>query len=155
MSNDIIDIEAAQAIVNQTPEPGRLSTNREPVNWRTMKDRFDPDGDKVKAQELVDRTFNVTYLKPFDSSFDESKECYWVKGVDVETGQLFNTVLGGTVVCEILNGFYELNRQYHEALANGDDATAEALAEMGAGAPIQLTLIRKEGGKYGSYYDFE
>lgn len=84
------------------------------------------NGTKIDAKELIDHEFAVVSLKEFAGEFGRA---YFAVITD-EFGQVFNTVLGGTVLMEEL------------------DAVKNLL-------PLRATLRKTAGGQFGGYYIFE
>ena len=142
-------------LVTRRNNPYQLDTNLAPVDWKSMRERFDPQGVKVAARELVGQTFTITEYRPVESSFPTGGVFYFVKGLQEDTGELFNTTLGGQAIVEVLNSFDALRSAYQEAVNFGDDARAAELAALGANAPLRVTLAWVAQGKYEGYYVFE
>lgn len=142
-------------LVARRTNPYQLDTNLEPVDWSSLREKFDPQGEKVDARDLIGKTFTIVEYRAIDSSYEEADVFYHVKGLYVDTGELFNTSLGGQAVVDVLDSFDALRSAYQEAVKNGDDARAADLAELGATKPIQVTLGWMAQGKYSGYYIFE
>jgi hypothetical protein len=135
--------------------PYELNTTLRPVKMRDVVETVDPKGETVPTEDLIGQTFTILQAKPFKSAFDVGREVvYWVKAVDAN-GVLFNTTLGGAVVCEALDAIVALNAELRKATEIGDHARADQLREVGAGAPVTVTLIRHDTGNGQFYYDFE
>lgn len=142
-------------LVVRRTNPYALDTNLEPVDWKSLREEFDPQGIAQDAKELVGRSFTITEYRPIESAYEGSEVFYYVKGVLKDTGELFHTSLGGQAVVEILNSFDALRSAYREALQFGDDARADELAALGANRPLLVTLNWIAQGKFGGYYIFE
>lgn len=142
-------------LVARRTNPYQLDTNLEPVDWSSLRERFDPQGDKVEAKGLIGQSFTIVEYRAVDSSYEGNEVFYHVKGLMADTGELFNTSLGGQAVVDVLNSFDALRSAYQEAVRYGDDARAQELAELGATKPIQVTLGWVAQGKYSGYYVFE
>lgn len=117
-----------------TPRPHEeqivADPNAAPVSLAEILSQMGMGGRRVQSKELVGRTLDIIRAKPFASSFDESREAWFVVCRDVETGEQLTTVLGGGAVVEIL----------------------EAYAATGSNKPFRVTLEWVEGGKFGGYY---
>ena len=151
MSDEITPQEAAQ-IVMRRENPYRLDTNLAPVDWRQLREQFDPQGDRIPATDLKDRTFTIVEFRPVESSLPGSTGIfYYVRALD-DDGVLFNTTLGGQAVVEVLESFDALRAAYQEAKNMGDDERAEELSTLGANRPFTVTLRWKIGGRYEGYY---
>jgi len=154
MSNALTPTDA-QSIIARADNPYRLDTTLAPVDWKSLKEQFDPEGKKILAQDLIGQTFSIVELHPFASSFEGARETvYYVRAVDAD-GELFNTVLGGGAVAEILDSFTALNAAHHQAHSMGDEERCAELLELGATRPITVTLGWRKGGKFSGYYVFE
>ena len=144
-----------EAIIARKVDPYALDSTLAPVDWKAMREQFDPQGPSIPAEELVGRSFTILSLKPFKSAYaGKRSEVYWIKAMD-QDGTLFNTVLGGVVVCETLDAFAMLNAEYIKALQERDEVRIAELEAVGAGRPIGVTLIKREAGSGVEYYDFE
>lgn len=147
--------EDAQSIIARAANPYKLNTTLKPVDLAAVKERLDPQGRKVKAADLVDQTFTIVELHPYESSLNkEAPTVYWVKAVDAQ-GELFNTTLGGKQLVEALGNVAALNAEAATAREMGDDARVAELEELGADRPLTVTLRQVKGGKFGRYYTFE
>lgn len=101
-----------------------------------LKDIIDdiaPSGVKVSAESLIGETFTLVRAKTFLSRFSGQHHCYYVVGCDEKTGELFNTVLGGSAVVDVL----------------------DALTRAKRSEPISVTLNWVKGGQYKGYYTLE
>jgi hypothetical protein len=103
----------------------------------------------------VGKTFVILEYRPIESAYEGSEVFYYVKGLIPDSGELFNTSLGGQAVVEVLNAFDALRAAHREAEKFGDTARAAELEALGAIRPIQVTLGFKHQGKYSGYYVFE
>lgn len=95
--------------------------------------KYGLSGPRVPASELIDLTFVVLAARPFGSSFDPDRHAYFCVCADKGTGETFTTVLGGWAVVDIL----------------------DAICNSGFDQPLEVTLRRVEGGRYGRYYALE
>jgi hypothetical protein len=145
----------AQSIIARASNPYKLNTTLKPVSLLDIKERLDPTGRKVKAADLIDQTFTIVELHPYESTLNkEAPTVYWVKAVDAG-GELFSTTLGGKQLVEALDSIASLNAEAATAREMGDDARVAELEEMGANRPLTVTLRQVKGGKFGRYYTFE
>ena len=90
-------------------------------------------GEQIPAEDLVDTTFIIRRAKPFQSAFNEGDHAYFCVIAVSDTGELKTTVLGGMAVVEVL----------------------DAYIDAGAKAPLEVTLRKMEGGRFGHYYSLE
>jgi len=154
MASKITPVDA-QGIIARSTNPGVLNTTLAPVDLATVREKVAPQGEVRKAADLVGSRFTIVEINPYQSSFSGGRATvYWVKCVD-EDGILFNTTLGGQVVCDALDALASLTAAWFEARQMADDARVAQLEEMGAGRPVMVTLIERHQGKFGRYYDFE
>ncbi len=145
----------AQAIIASRANPYALNTALKPVDLATIRERIDPQGKKVKASDLVDKTFTIVECQPFKGTLPGSREIiYYVKGVD-ENGELFHTTIGGKVTAGWLDTLAELTDEWREAKSMGDDARVAQLEDIGAGRPVTVTMRWKPGGDNPGHYIFE
>jgi hypothetical protein len=145
----------AQSIIARASNPYKLNTTLKPVDLATVKEKLDPTGRKVKAADLVDQTFTIVELHPYESTLNkDNPTVYWVKAVDAD-GELFSTTLGGKQLVEALDSVAALNAEAATAHEMGDDARVAELEELGANRPLTVTLRKVSGGKFGRYYTFE
>jgi hypothetical protein len=150
----IFDPAAIGLIISESTGQLDLPTTGTPVDWLSIREAVDPQGELIKASDLVGIPFVVRRLKPFLSQFAGAREVvYWLVGQD-ETGRIFNTVLGGVAVCEALDNIVQLNKMLYDAYKRQDTQEIEHLRSVGAGQPIRLTLDYKKGGKYNGYFTF-
>ncbi len=103
------------------------------VRLKDIRDEVAPQGEQIPAENLVDRPFQILRGKAFGSRFQEQSHAYFIVGVLTDSGELFNTVLGGQAVVEVL----------------------DAWSDMGRGERLEVVLHKVEGGKYGKYYVLE
>lgn len=87
----------------------------------------------VVPADLVDKTFTILKAKPWESSLGKGGTVYYCTCAWPETGEVFDTNLGGGAVVE------ELAQLFAAGVATG----------------IEVTLRQKTGGKYGRYYVLE
>lgn len=147
-----VHVEGKAVIVPRAVNPYRLDTSLAPVDWRTTRERFDPQGERVAAQDLVDHTFTIVDFRPVESTLStKTDHFYYCKCVSPD-GVLFNTILGGQGVVEVLDSFDSLRAAYVEAEGLADVDRMAELKAFGAMAPITVTLRYKRGGKYSGYY---
>jgi len=104
-----------------------------PYPLKAILAKYGLSGPRVPAKSLIDKTFVIRGAKPFPSTYDPNKHAYFCVCVDLETGELFTTVLGGSAVVDIL-----------DAIANTD-----------LQQPLEVTMRLVEGGRYGRYYVLE
>ena len=139
-------------IVPRHKSPYRLDTSLQPVEWKSMREQFDPQGERVAAKELVDTTFTIVEMHPVKSTLNaELDHFYYCRCVD-ENGALFNTILGGGAVVEVLDSFDALRAAYVEAEGLGDTERMAGLRAVGAMAPLVVTLRYQRGGQFAGYY---
>ena len=103
-----------------------------PVTLAKLNDEFKLTLPHIKAEELVDKTFVIAGVKEFESAFPTQDHAYFAKCVNREFGE-FTTVLGGTAVVEMV----------------------DAIIASGSYRPVEVTLRKIVGGKYGGYYTIE
>jgi hypothetical protein len=154
MSDEQTTLTTSEYLPKRT-NPYQLNTTLKPVSMRDVRERVDPQGEAIPAEDLIGQALTILEAKPFRSAFDVGREIvYWVKAVNPD-GVLINTVLGGTVICDALDTIVALNAELRKAVEIGDHARADELREAGAGAPVTVTLIRHDTGNGQFYYDFE
>lgn len=144
-----------RALTTVRANPYALDTNLAPVDWRAMREKFDPQGAHVEAKDMIGQTFSILMFRPVESSYKEGDVFYYCKCLKEDTGEIFNTTLGGQAVVEILDAFDRLRTSYQQAVQMGDNDRALELANLGANAPIRVTLGWVSQGKYNGYYVFE
>lgn len=151
----IFDPAAIGLVLSEATGQLDLPHEGAPVDWLVLREAVDPQGALIKASDLIGVPFVIRRLKPFLSQFAGQREfVYWVVGKD-ENGRVFNTVLGGVVVCEALDNIIALNKMLFDAYQRRDMAEVERLRAVGAGSPIRLTLSYKKGGKYDGYFSLD
>lgn len=93
-------------------------------------------GRKIETPDLVDQTFLIKAARQFPSAYDEQKMNPWfVIGVMEETGELFNTVIGGDAVAREIEAWAMSSLRYN---------------------PLRVTLLYHEGKGAGKgYYTFK
>ena len=104
-----------------------------PVVLRTVLEDLNLIGPHTKAEDLKGQTFSIYKAKPFKSMDAEGGNAYFCHCVDLESGEMFTTTLGGAAVVELLELYFK----------------------HGPGAPIQVTLNWNEGGEYGGYWTID
>ena len=127
--------------MSETPAPSiavqrytiASDTSLQSVRLKDIRDEVAPQGEQIPAENLVDRPFQILRGKAFGSRFSTDAHAYFVVGVLTDTGELFNTVLGGQAVVEVL----------------------DAWSAMARGERLEVVLHKIEGGKYGKYYVLE
>jgi hypothetical protein len=145
----------AQSIIARASNPYALNTTLKPVDLAVVRETLNPQGRKIKAEDLIDTTFTIVEVHPYESAFEGGQPTvYWCKCVD-EAGELFNTTLGGQKLVQALGDVCALNAAAFTAAQMGDDAEVAKLEELGANRPLKVTLRQVHGGKFGRYYDFE
>jgi hypothetical protein len=118
-----------------TPNGKAITTqvDLEPLDWSQFAKQAGLRGTPITAEELVNKTFDILRAKKQDSSF-EGQDHFWFCIVrPVGQDELFEVVLGGGAVIEIL----------------------DAYAESGIQNPMRVTLDFKTGGKFKGYYTFK
>lgn len=126
--------------------------SKDAVNWSEAREAIDPKGDNIKAADLVDTPFLIKKIKPVHSSLgDGGGHFYFIVGI-TDQGQLFNTAIGGQAVVEELDQLMRLNYELYVAQQEDNENEARRLRELGAGAPVEITLRQKQGGRFGRYY---
>lgn len=143
------------AVLPRQVNPYALNTQLQPVNWREMREKFNPQGPEMPARELVGRTFTILELRPVPSSYQEGDTFFYVRAVLSDTGAIFHTSLGGQAVVEVLADFHALNTAYLSARETNDTARMAELESVGAGAPITVSLGWKAQGQFSGYYTLE
>lgn len=104
-----------------------------PVKISSVKEGLGMPTLQIKASELIDKTFVIKKARSFISSFERGGTAYFCVCVDAETAELFSTVLGGQGVVELLDLYFA----------------------SGQVNPLEVTLRRVKGGRYGRYYVLE
>lgn len=105
----------------------------EPLDWAQFAKSVGLRGTPIKAEELVGKVFDILRAKQQESSY-EGQEHFWFCIVrPVGQDELFETVLGGGAVMEIL----------------------DAYAKSGLMNPLRVTLDFIKGGKFKGYYQFK
>ena len=87
---------------------------------------------KIPAKELAGREFVIRYAKQFMSSYDKDRHCYFVKGEDPATGEVFTTVLGGQAIVDVI----------------------DLLVSAGFDNPLLVKLEYVKQGSHDGYYQF-
>jgi len=127
------------ALVPVRRNPYRLDTNLVPVDWRTLREAVDPQGEAIPAKQLVDSSFVIDELRPVESTLTaEPSVFYWCRCHN-DDGVVFNTVLGGRAVVEVLESFDSLRAAFLEAQSLNDTERVRQLQAVGANAPIRIT----------------
>lgn len=105
----------------------------QPLDWSQFAKQAGLRGTPIKAEELVNMTFDILRAKRQESTF-EGQEHFWFCIIrPVGQDELFETVLGGGAVMEVL----------------------DAYAASGYTSPLRVTLDFKAGGKFKGYYTFK
>lgn len=145
----------AQSIIKRATNPYALNTTLKPVDLAFIRETLNPQGRKVKAEDLIDTKFTIVEVHPYESTFEGGQPTvYWCKCVD-DKGELFNTTLGGQKLCQALADVCALNAAAFTAAQMGNDDEVAKLEALGANRPLTITLRQVHGGKFGRYYDFE
>lgn len=126
------------SIVTQNTSTGYLASfapdrSLEPYPLKEITHAMGIDGPRRPAQELIDKQFLINAAKPFKSSFNESAHAYFCLCTDVETGELFTTILGGGAVVDLV----------------------DAVAASGFDRPLLVTMRWVDRGQNRSYYVLE
>jgi hypothetical protein len=144
--------EAALTLISSLENSLDFPLDSQAVDWSEIRDVIAPEGEPIKAENLVGTTFAIYRCKPFPSAFEGTREMvYWVVG-RMEDGTLFNTVFGGLAVCDVLDRIMDINRQLFIANSEGDEETVRKLIDAGAGRPVVFTLERKSSARGRPYY---
>lgn len=104
-----------------------------PLDWAHFAKQAGLRGTPIAAEELVNKTFDITRAKRFESSFEGQDHVWFCIVKPVEQDEVFEVALGGQAVVEIL----------------------DAYAASGLANPLRVTLSYKKGGKFSGYYTFE
>lgn len=100
------------------------------VNITTLLEQIDPQGEGIKAIDLVGESFTIMKLSKVKSAYDDQDYFYYAVIRQHKDMELRHTVFGGTVVVS----------QLDKVIASGLEAR------------IVCTLIQVEGGEHDSYY---
>lgn len=100
---------------------------------KEIVEKYNLGTSNTKTDTLIDKTFVIDAVKPFNSRFGENAHSYFITAHYPETGEVFTTVLGGTAVVD----------------------TLDKLGENGVAPPYEVTLRQINGGKFGRYYTLE
>lgn len=119
----------------RTVLPDYVETDRKiaPMAVGELPGQKEFEGPPVKAVELIDETFVILDARKMRSSKGKQKFYYLCQCRNLETGELFTTLLGGDVVVKTI-GTWSVNNN---------------------GRPLQVTLRDKEGGEFGHYHILE
>lgn len=105
----------------------------QPLDWALFAKQAGLRGTPIKAEELVGKTFDIMRAKQQESAY-EGQEHFWFCIVrPAGQDELFETVLGGGAVMEIL----------------------DAYAKSGVKNPLRVTLDFVKGGRFKGYYQFK
>lgn len=133
-------VKKAVEVIEEAEVRGQLALRgfiadmeRKKIKLSEIMDEVAPTGVKLPTDNVVGRTFTIIRARAFESSFQEQTHAYFVVGYDDEEDLLFNTVLGGAAVVDIL----------------------DLWAAQGRREPIEVKLVWNEGGKYKGYYTLE
>ena len=110
-----------------------IQTALPPVTLRDIKEKMGILVNQVPAASLVGQTFTILHGKKFPSTFPTQSDPYYCVVAMQDTGEKVGSVFGGGACVEIL----------------------DALAAAQFQNPLTVTLIEKQGGKFGRYYVFE
>lgn len=116
-------------------DPNLIVTDEsaEPLDWSQFAKESHITGTPIKAEELVDMTFDILRCKKFDSEFEGQDHCWFCIVRPVGQDEVFQTTLGGGAVVEVLDMY----------------------AAKGGNRPLRVTLGMTKGGKFGKYYSFK
>jgi len=129
--------------------------DRKITSWKKLRDKISPQGTAVQSKLLVDRTFTIIRMRPYDSKYESDRATvYWIVAL-TDDGELFNCTLGGTAVCDVLDALVKLEEQLQEAMTNGDGPRVKDLQALGAGTLWQFTLRWRDSGAGQGYYFFD
>lgn len=104
-----------------------------PLELKEIMEEIAPVGEQIPAEELIDKTFTIVRARPVESSYGGQTHFYFTVGQLEKEGTLFNTVLGGGAVLDVLDAWSRVRRM----------------------EPLRCTLKWNTGGKYKGYYTLE
>lgn len=134
MAKDKIDeLEQLQPRSFDAPLGFESNMSLRPILLSEIIDEVMPTGIKMSAEELSGETFSIIRAKPFPSRFEEQDHAYYVVGITDPGGDLFNTVLGGAAVVDLLDQWSMYKRT----------------------DPLKVKLVFTKAGRYGGYYTLE
>ena len=108
-------------------------TDDEPVVLANVLAEMGLSGPRMKAETIVDATFDIMRARAFPSAYEGQDHAYFVVGRMIETGQMFTVVLGGAAVVDTIDSYVRARRSN----------------------PLRVTLRYNEGGRYSGYYVLE
>jgi len=111
----------------------RADRGLKPRKLADVKEQLGEVTQKIKAEQLIDKSFVILSAKAFPSTLKKDSYAYYCECSNPKSGELFATVLGGGAVVEML-----------------DKWCASGLME-----PLLVTLRKVSGGRYGRYYVLE
>ena len=97
------------------------------------REQLDIGVNVIPAAELVGQRFIILSAKPFESRFEGQEFAYFCVCTDLKRSEMWGTVLGGGQPVSFITDYIG----------------------KGAPAPLGVTLVEKEGGRYGKYYVLE
>lgn len=104
-----------------------------PLDWSQFAKQSGLRGTPATAEDMVNKTFDITRAKRFESSFEGQDHAWFCIVRPVGQDESFEVTLGGQAVVEIL----------------------DAYAASGLNNPLRVKLTYKAGGKFKGYYNFE
>lgn len=104
--------------------------DEQPVVLATVLQEMGLAGPRIPAEQLKYKKFKIVRAKPFMSSYDESKQCYFCVIYLEGDSNPYTTVLGGGAVVDII----------------------QAYIASGGKKPLMVMLDFIEGGRWGGYY---
>jgi hypothetical protein len=125
-SKTVTDLETGEIIPFEEIGVSKVDLNRVPRRAADVLNEIAPQGENVKASDIVGTEIIVHAMRPFKGDYGNA---LFVIFTDA-TGAMFNTVIGGQVIAPKL---YALR----------DDL------------PVSMKIVDKEGGQFGHYYDIE
>lgn len=104
----------------------RIDMTVTPRKLAEVLDEISPQGENTKLAQHVGKKLTIWHLEPFVGQYGPAAWCIFT----TEDGEMFNTVIGQRIVLPKLLTVMDY-------------------------LPVTFTLIEKEGGQYGRYYDVE
>lgn len=96
--NEQTNPETGEVVYFVDFNPPAVDLKAVPHGLQEVLDELSPSGAAIKAEDLIDQVVTVHYMKPFKGTFGPALWCV----LTTANGELFNTVFGGTVLCEKL-----------------------------------------------------
>lgn len=97
-----------------------------PRPLRKVYEEIFPQGQPIKAEDLLNQELTVHHMKPFSGKFGRALYCV----ITLEGGEIRNTIIGAVAVIE-------------------------KLWTCRDNLPVTFTLVQRDGGEFGRYYDIE